>query len=152
MFNRNKFIKQKFEHRTDVVSVPALSDWFDDTDEPEWIVRNLSGNEMALCQEASIKNKNIAAVTEALVTSGQNEKVKALRKIIGNSDDVCADLAKRLELIVYGSVEPIIEMDIAIKLAENFPVEFMQITNKITILTGLGASKSKPKPSGETQQ
>ena len=151
-FNNNKFIKQGFESRTESISVPALSDWFDKDDEPFWVVRNLTGNEMAASQESASKNKNIAAIAEALTSPGQVEKVKALRSIIGNSDDVCPDLAKRLEMIVFGSVEPKIDMDIAIKLSENFPVEFLQITNKITILTGLGASKVKLMPSGETPQ
>ena len=148
-FNKNAFTKQKFEHRTDTVSVPALSDWFDG--DPDWVVRNLSGNEMSMCQESSEKNKNISAITEALVTSNQKEKVDALRAIIGNTDDVTDDMAKRLEMIVYGSVEPEIDTSIAIKLAENFPVEFMQITNKITIMTGMGASKVKPKASIKTK-
>jgi len=148
-FNKNAFTKQKFEHRTDTVSVPALSDWFDG--DPDWVVRNLSGNEMSMCQESSEKNKNISAITEALVTSNQKEKVDALRAIIGNTDDVTNDMAKRLEMIVYGSVEPEIDTSIAIKLAENFPVEFMQITNKITIMTGMGASKVKPKASIKTK-
>lgn len=150
-FNKNRFIKQKFEQRTESVSVPALAEWFDGDDPFEWVVRNLTGNEMSASQEASAKNKNIAALIEALVTSGQDEKVKALRAIIGIADDVSSDLAKRLEMIVYGSVKPEIEMDVAVKLAENFPVEFMQITNKITILTGQGALAVKPKPSGKIQ-
>lgn len=151
-FNKTLFTKQKFESRTDIVSVPALSDWFGKNDSAEWIVRNLSGNEMSLCLESAAKNKNIAAVTEALVSSNQKEKVDALRSLIGNSEDVTGDMARRLEMIVFGSVDPEIDMSIAVKLAENFPIEFMQITNKITAITGMGASKVKPKASIKTNQ
>jgi len=151
-FNSNKFTKQKFESRTDSISVPALSDWFDEGDKPEWIIKNLTGNEMSLCQEAAQKNKNVLVLAEALVSHKDSDKVDALRSIIGNNEDVTGDLAKRLEMIVYGSIDPKIDMPIAIKLSDNFPVEFMQITNKITILTGMGASKAKPKASGETNQ
>jgi len=151
-FKKTKFIKQKFESRTEEISVPALSDWFDKGDKPVWVVKGLTGNELALSQEAAAKNKNVAALAQALVSANQSDKVDALRKIIGNSDDVCSDLAKRLEMFIFGSVSPKIEMDIGIKLAENFPIEFMQITSKITILTGMGASKSKQKPSGKTPQ
>lgn len=149
-FNVNKFTKQKFEQRTETISVPALVDWFDAGTEPEWVVKNLTGNELSKAQEAAAKNKNIAALSEALVGSDQADKIKALRKIIGNSDDVCADLAKRIEIFVSGSLEPKVDHAIAVKIAEHFPIEFMQITGKISILTGMGASKAKPMPSGKT--
>lgn len=149
-FNKNQFIKQNFEHRTEAISVPALSEWFDKEEIPAWNVRNLTANEMSLCQESAAKNKNIFAVVEALASSNQAGKVDALRSLIGNTSDVTGDMAKRLEMLVFASVEPEIDMSISIKLAENFPVEFMLITNKITILTGLGASKVKPKASTET--
>jgi len=151
-FNKNSFIKQQFEHRTEPVSVPAIASWFDEGSKPEWMVRNLTGNEMACAQEALSKSKNISALAEALLTSNQKDKVDALKQFVGTADDVHGEVAKRLEMLVSGSVEPEIDMEIAIKLAENFPVEFMMLSNKIITLTGLGASSLKPKPSGMTRQ
>lgn len=151
-FNNQKFMKQRFEHRTASVQVPALSGWFDPDAAPEFLVRNLTGSEMANAQEAVAKNKNIAAIAEALVSSSQPDKVAALKEFVGTGENVPNELAKRIEMLVSGSVEPEVDMPLAIKLAENFPVEFMTITNKITMLTGLGASMAKRKPSGETRQ
>ena len=150
-FNTNKFMKQKFEHRTEKVSVPALAEWFDKDSKPEFLVRNLTGAEMARSQEAVAKNKNIAAIAEALVSSNQPDKVAALKEFVGNGDKVPDELAKRIEMMVSGTVDPEIDMSMAVKIAENFPVEFMQITNQITVLTGMGASMEKPARSGKTQ-
>ena len=149
-FNSNKFIKQEFKPRTAEIQVPGLKDFFDKDDEVVWVVRNLEANEITLANESVAKNKNIAAITEALVDSNQIEKVKAIRDLIGNPDDVTGDMAKRLEMIVFASVSPEITMDIALKLAKNFPIEFMTITHKITLLTHTGADMVKPEPSGET--
>lgn len=151
-FNKNRFIKQEFEHRTESVSVPALAAWFDKGSNPEWTLRNISGNEMALAHEALAKSKNVAALAEALLTSNQKDKVEALKQFVGTADDVPGEMAKRLEMLVAGSVDPEIDMPIAIKLADNFPVEFMMLSNKVIALTGLGASQVKPKPSGKTRQ
>ena len=150
-FDSNKFMKQKFEHRTEIVDVPALAEWFDKDCKPEFLVRNLTGTEMVNAQEAVAKNKNIAAIAEALVSSSQPDKVAALKEFVGNGDKVPNELAKRIEMLVSGTVEPEVDMSIAVKIAENFPVEFMQITNKITQLTGMGASMEKPKRCGKTQ-
>ncbi|MCU7836533.1 MAG: hypothetical protein KZQ83_14950 [gamma proteobacterium symbiont of Taylorina sp.] len=150
-FNSNKFMKQGFEHRTDSVSVPSLAEWFDKDSTPEFLVRNLTGTEMSNAQEAAAKNKNVAAIAEALVSSSHPDKVAALKDFVGTGDKVPNELAKRMEMMVSGTVEPEVDMSMTIKIAENFPVEFMQITNKITMLTGLGASTSKPKPSGKIQ-
>lgn len=143
-------MKQGFEYRTMSVPVPALAAWFDKGSKHEFVVRNLTGTEFTSAQEAVAKNKNIAAVAEALVSSSHPEKVAALKEFVGTSDGVPDELAKRIEMIVSGSVEPEVDMPLAIKLAENFPVEFMLITNKITVLTGMGASMVKQKPSGKT--
>ena len=150
-FNNQKFMKQKFEHRTDSIPVPDLADWFDKDAKPEFIVRNLTGSEFVLVQDAVQKNKNKVAMIEALVESNQMDKVDAIKDLIGNSDKVPDELARRLEMVVFGTVEPELDMSAAIKLAENFPSEFMMIAGKITQLTGKGASMVKRKPSGKTQ-
>lgn len=149
-FNNNKFMKQNLEHRTESVAVPALADWFGKDEEAVWEVRGLSGAEVVRSNDAVTRNKDMANITEALVSNGDKEKVKALRQIIGNTDDVPADMAKRLDMIVNASINPEIDKPLAVKLAEHFPVEFMIITNKITVLTGMGSSMVKPKPSGKT--
>jgi hypothetical protein len=41
------------------------------------------------------------------------------------------------------SVNPTIDKPLAVKLAEQYPIEFYTLTNKITELTGLGANLKK---------
>lgn len=148
--NTTAFMKDKLEHRTEEISVPALADWFDG--DPVWIVRGLGGSEVSSAQETVAKNKNIGALAQALVSPDQTEKVRALRDLIGTSDNVPDELAKRIDMLVSGSVEPKVDFSLAVKLADNFPVEFMNLTTKIIVLTGLGSTKVKLKPSGGMTQ
>ncbi|RLA02156.1 MAG: hypothetical protein DRQ47_07150 [Gammaproteobacteria bacterium] len=149
-FNKNQFIKQAFKPRTEVVPVPSLADWFDKGSKPEWTVRSLTGNEMAIAQEALAKSKNVAAIAEALLSSKQSDKIEALKEFVGTADSVHEQVSKRLEMLVFGSVKPEIDMSIAVKIADNFPIEFAILSTKILQLTGLGSSSLKRRPSGKT--
>ena len=149
-FNSAKFAKQEFEPRTEKLEVPVLAEWFDKDEKPEWIVRGLTGSEFVKAQSAQEKHKLITSLAEALVAGNNNDKVSALKEMLGNSDDVPAELAKRIEMFVFGTVKPEIDMSIAVKLAKSFPSDFMIITNKIINLTAMGANMVKRKPSGKT--
>ena len=151
-FRTSKFMKEKFSVRTERVSVPLLKDWFDEGEKPEWEVRNLTGRELALSQEARSKAKSMNSALEAIVQDTGSEKLEALRKVMGISLDNPDELVKRLDMLVFGSISPRVTLDVAVKLAENFPFDFMKITSKIIVLTGLGASTVKPPPSGKTEQ
>jgi hypothetical protein len=52
-----------------------------------------------------------------------------------------------MEMLVAGCVAPKLDHAIAAKLAEVCPVEFYDLTNRITNLTGQGGSRVKPQPS-----
>jgi hypothetical protein len=68
------------------------------------------------------------------------------RKALGLAGkETPGEIAKRLEMLAMASVEPAISLQVAVKLAENFPVEFYQLTNEITELTGMGFDLVKPK-------
>ena len=148
-FNVTKFTKQKFEHRTDDVEVPALEAWFDLPEVEEgaekpsclWRVRGLMGSEFARMMDSANKEANLTAIIEAI--SDNNSKVQELREAIGVGDDTPANLKKRLQQLVLGSVDPKIDDAIAVKLATNFPIEFYTLTNRITELTGLGLDIKK---------
>jgi len=150
MFNTDKFMQVTLQHRQETVKVGALSEWFDG--EPDWIVRGLSGEEMARAQESATKSKNLVAIVEAISSNVKKEKVDALKDLLGTNDSVPVELAKRMEMLVYGSVEPVTDLSLAVKLAQSFPVEFMQLTTKILELTGLGSvdvGKLKPSTKGK---
>lgn len=149
-FEITKFMKGGFEPRTEKVLVPTLKDWFSEGEKPEWLVRNLTGRELALSQEAQSKTKNLALAIEAIAVTGGTDKLEAMRKIMGVSTDNPNELNKRLDMLVYASITPEVTLDVAVKLAENFPLEFMKITTQIILLTGLGASSVKQQPFGKT--
>lgn len=141
-FNADKFERAKFEPRRARVAVPALADFFDDGETPEWEVRGLSAVELHKAIEASKRQASIDAIVKAIVSTG--DQASAVRKALGLTKDTPGEIAKRLELLVLGSVSPTIELPAAVKLAECFPIEFLSLTNEISELTGKGAELVKP--------
>lgn len=141
MFDERAFMRAKFQSRTAEVPVPGLAPFFNGDAPPVWVVRNLTGDELAKSMESSVRQKSIDTVIKAL--SNQSAQIDAIRAALGIGDDVSVELAKRLEQLVIASVEPVIDKPLAVKLAENYPVEFYQLTNKIVELTGLGADLKK---------
>jgi len=148
-FNQTKFRKQEFIDRVESVDVPALRRWFDfDEDEEQddnapcsWQVRGLSGPEFASMMDVASKSRNLNTIIEAI--SNSKVKTEELKKVLGMGSDTPEDLAKRIEQLVLGSVDPVVDSSLAIKLASSFPIEFYIITNKITALTGMGRDIKK---------
>jgi hypothetical protein len=136
----------QFEPRTARIDVPGLADWFDDGDAAVWTVRGQTANEVAVSMEAGAKHKNIDSIIKAIATN--QDQVNELKKAIGVEKDTPGEIIKRLEQLVQCSVEPVITLDVAVKLGETRPVEFYQLTNGILRLTGLGMDIKKPKASG----
>lgn len=141
-FNADKFERAKFEPRRARVAVPALADFFDDGETPEWEVRGLSTVELHKAIEAGNRQSSIDAIVKAVVST--SDQASAVRKALGLTKDTPGEIAKRLEMLCMGSVAPTVELPAAVKLAEAFPIEFMTLTNEITILTGKGADLVKP--------
>lgn len=111
-------------------------------------VRGLTAHELAAAEESASKGKMLADLVEKLAGSGK-ERVDALMDGIGFHQDVPASLAKRLEQVRAGVIEPEMELADVVKLAEKFPIEFGILANKILELTGKGqAAQVKQKPSG----
>jgi len=147
-FKEKEFIKTKFLPRTEDVLVPTLSSWFDG--EAVWKCRGLEGNELGRCNDLADKNRRlISSIAEGLVSDKASDTVEAIKALVGLSDDVPSENAKRIEYIQAGSVDPICNLDLAIRLNSFFPVQFREITNKILQLTGWGHEVGKQKPSGK---
>jgi hypothetical protein len=140
-FNPDKFLATKLEARSEAVPVPALSSWFEADEEPVWTVRGLTSDELNLAMEAKSRRASIDNVIDALA---KNDQAQAVREMIGITKGSPAEIVKRLEMLVLGSVAPKIELPVAVKLAEAFPIEFLTLTNKITTLTGMGFDLVKP--------
>ena len=149
-FDLGKFSGSKFEPRQETITLSDLRSFFGEGEQPEFTVRGLTGHELGRVHEAMEKNKNIAGILEGLVSPDQKEKITALKSALGLSDQTPDDIVRRIALLVAGSVNPKLDQESAVKFCRVFPVEFFQLTNKITELTGQGHVLGKPKPSGET--
>lgn len=141
-FNGEKFERAQFERRKARVSVPALSPFFDEGETPEWEVRGLTAVELHKALEASRRQGSIESIVKAIAAN--QDQAGAVRRALGLSKDTPGEIAKRLEMLVMGSVAPTIELPAAVKLAENFPIEFLSLTNEISELTGQGSELVKP--------
>ena len=141
-FNSDKFERASFEARRTRVPVSALAQFFDDGEKPEWEVRGLSATELHRAIEAGRRQGSIDSIVKAIAANG--DQASAVRKALGLSKDVPGEIAKRLEMLVLGSVAPAVTLPQAVKLAEAFPVDFLSLTNEITDLTGQGFDLVKP--------
>ena len=141
-FKAKEFKKAKLVHRTATVPLPDLKLWFDGP--PEWTVKGLNGNELGRCKEMAEKNrKTIDAVLEALSGKQPEGTATAVRHMTGLDGSVPMDIALRLELLIAGSVDPVCDIELAVKLNMAFPTEFLILTKKIMRLTGLGYEPGK---------
>ena len=151
-FDLKKFKKAKFEPRTAIVPVPALSAFFGEKEKPVFTVRGLAGEEMARVNEAQNKQKNLAAVVAALAGQDQPEKIQALQESLGLSKDtIPMDLARRIEMLAIGCITPAIDEQVAAKIFKAAPVDAYDLTNRIQVLSGQGMIEGKPKASGKTK-
>lgn len=151
-FDAKKFLKTKFTPRTEEVPVPDLAAFFPDGAKAVWKVRGLTGQELGRANEATERNKNVAAILEGIASGVAKEQTEAVKELLGVGGSTPQDIAKRLELLATGSVDPKCPPDLAIRLCETFPVEFFQLTTRISLLTGQGQMPGKQPPSGETQK
>lgn len=145
-FDVDKFDRAELKPRTEVVEVEALAAFFGD-EPPQWTVRGLSATELHRAMEAGKRQSSVEAIVKAIASGG--DQAQAVRKALGLSADTPGEIAKRLEMLVMGSVSPKVELPTAVKLAEAFPIEFLSLTNRITELTGKGADLVKPEAASQ---
>ena len=79
------------------ITEPELKNFFNSDGMPVWKVRGLTGNELGKANDVAEKNKDLRAIIEGLMSGGSKEKALALKKLVGVSDDVPNDIAKRIE-------------------------------------------------------
>lgn len=150
MFDLQAFERAEFKPRTRRVEVEALAPFFPEGTKPEWEVRGLTSAELNRTLEAEKRQSSVEAIVKALAANGN--QVQALREAIGLTSGTPGEIAKRLEMLAIASVAPKIELPLAVKLAENFPIEFFRLTNAITDLTGQGAEATDlGKPAAASQ-
>lgn len=146
-FNPERFDQAVFAPRERTITVESLREFFDPGEDGktscEWTVRGLTSDELARAFEAEAQHKDIGRALDSIAS--RKELASKMREVMGLASDTTApEVAKRLSMLESGSLNPKIDLSVAVKLAENFPIEFFQLTHVITELTGLGASLKKP--------
>jgi hypothetical protein len=154
MLDLHAFLNATLQPRQQRVPVPELAHWLLPGAEAVWVVRGLSAAEMARANDAAEGGLAKVRALVAALAGDAATKAADIRKTLGlSSDDVPADISRRIEMLAAGSVNPALgpdNRDVAVKLAEDFPSQFYLLTNAIINLTGQGAELGKPKRSGQT--
>jgi len=138
-FDLAKFQNARFQPREERVLLPELSAFFGKDEEPVFVVRGLTGEEIARAEELAAGRQDLAKVLEGLASRAGGEKANAIKELMGLADGVPGTLAKRLEQVAAGLVEPKMDMADVVRLAANFPVQFYQLSNNVLALSGKGA-------------
>jgi len=147
-FNVQRFMEAKLEPRRSKVAVEALAAFFDDGQPAVWEVRGLNSVELHKALEAGKRQANVEQIVAAIAAKG--DVAQAVRKALGLTNDTPGEIAKRLEMLVMGSVSPEIDLPGAVRLSESYPIEFLMLTNEISELTGKGFDVVKPEAASET--
>jgi hypothetical protein len=147
-FDAQAFQSASLKHREQEVPVPALAHFFGD-EKPVWKVRGLTAAELGRAREAQDRSKTMAQALEAIASG--SPQAEQIRNALGLSDDVPAEVARRIAILVAGSVAPECDHETAVKLSESFPTVFYELTNVITNLTGEGSEMGKRGGSGKTK-
>lgn len=152
-FNTSAFMKQTFVRRLDEVDIKdsVLLEFFPEGEKAVWRTQGLTADEMFRCDSAAETYKKVEAVAKGLAGNNAKEITEGIQKILGTGTDVHIEVVRRQEYLICGSVSPKITKQMAVRIAEVAPIEFVTITNNILELTGLGQVSGKSKPSGKEQ-
>lgn len=154
MFDADRFLQAELRPRERTIDVPQLASWFGPGEPARWTVRGLTGAELGRAAEASSRGlENVRAFIAAMAANGDpDDKVASIRRMLGVSDeDVPERVSRNIELLTLGSVDPALgpnRRDVAVRLAETFPLVFWALANAIDELTGLGSEPGKSTRSG----
>ncbi|HNB89771.1 MAG TPA: hypothetical protein PLP91_05240 [Plasticicumulans sp.] len=146
---------QRMQHRTADVPVPELAALLPDADPATLVVtvRGLSHHEMAAAHEFADRDfiRLLKDLMEALAErSGAKTIAGTIYECMFVGERTPTDTALRIAKLMSGAVNPQIDLDAAIQIAEGFPEVFKRLTDKIKILTDGGATLGKPLRCTET--
>ena len=151
-FDANAFEKADFDYRYEKVEVKVMKDFFPAGEKPIFKVRNLTADEVARTNKATDNRKVAESLIKALAAMDTEGMVEALKSKLGYGEEVDDEVERRIELIIYGTVEPKLPRELVVKMGNVFPTAFYLLSNRITDLTGDGQVMGKPKPSGKTTE
>jgi len=122
--------------------VPQLKAFFEDDEEPVWVCKALTGEQLARVQEAPQDAEKITAIASVLAKGKGAKFVKELNALMGNTDDVPDKLIRVHRTIQYGSV-PECPENVAVRLAQFKPNIAWNLAKVIMDLTDEGANLGK---------
>lgn len=145
-FKSNDFSRAKLEQRTSTVKVAELKDWFEDGADPLFKVRGLTGEEFYRVREATARRVDLQAIATRILSGEGQAMAEAIEEFYGAVPD---ELARRVEILLFGCVEPQLDRSMALKLFQNFPSTAHTIAEEILRATGEGSIVGESKGSGE---
>ena len=151
-FDKNKFERAEFTPRTEELEIELMVSFFPEGEKPLFMVRGLTADEVARTNKAVDNGKMAETLIKALASGDNIQMVDSLKAQLGYGDEVDGEVARRIELIIYGTVSPKLPRELIVKISNTMPTVFYLLSNKITDLTGQGQVTGKPKPSGETTE
>ena len=146
-FNADAFRQADLQPRTIEVPTPELKQWFDEGASPVFVVRGLTGEEFYLVRDAVNRRRDIQAIASQLMSGDGEAIAAAIEEFYGS---VPEEFARRVEIVIHGTVDPDLNRDMAMKLFKNFPSSAHVIAESILRATGEGATVGESSGSGET--
>lgn len=141
MFDTQKFTSTVFKDRVEEVPVPKLAAFFGDSP-AVWKIRGMTGEECSFAKMAVANNRSLESIIEVIGmagSAGKNDMVEAIKALVDlPSTSAPSEIVERYAWLEYGSVDPVCDRPLAVKLGREFPEVFYLLTNKITRLTGAG--------------
>lgn len=166
-FDKDAFLTAKFEPRTDTVPVssPELKKFFKGSDQrpvdgvklrrsdydglvAEWKVRGLSGVEIGKANDVADKNSKLRDILDGIAGHLSEDRIAAIKDLV--AQDTPMEVARGLELLQLGMVEPEADLEFALKICAVSPGDYNMLVNKIKMLSALGHVPGKQPPSGKT--
>ena len=151
-FNADKFQNAEFQHRTADVQVNGMESFFDEKEDPVWKVRSLTAAELGKVNEAAKQNRALSELVEGFMSENYTTRIESIKESLGLTDSVPDEVVRGIALLKFGSVEPACTQEMAVRLAETFPVPFYTLWRKIMELTQMGQSLGESQASGQTQE
>ena len=65
-FNADKFTNTKYKDRVEEVKVPELKNFFDEGEEPVWVVRALPATQVAIANQEVHNNLDVSDIVSSL--------------------------------------------------------------------------------------
>jgi hypothetical protein len=149
-FDLKSFLEVKFEPRTMDYPVPQLQEWFGKDEKPTWKIQGIDGAAIGRADEVAGNENLTAKLFDSLLAANTPEVVAQVKEMVGRSVDKPKSIAKRIYHLQYGSVDPVCSLDLAVRVCDNFPILFIELTNAILNLSGQGMQPGKSKASGKT--